>query len=110
VEEYWKATGSQEMDQGRFGLTQDPADLSVFKVPSLRNMAMPPPYCHDGSVATLEEAVQVTARVQLGRTLTDDEIKEMVASLHSLTGPLPSHFATAPVLPPSAVRSTETLK
>jgi len=34
VEEYWKATGSQEIDQGRFGLTKDPADLYVFNVPS----------------------------------------------------------------------------
>jgi cytochrome c peroxidase len=109
VEEYWKATGSQEIDQGRFGLTKDPADLYVFKVPSLRNVAMTPPYFHDGSVATLEEAVQVMARVQLGSMLTDDEICEIVAFLHSLTGPLPSNFATAPVLPPRAVRSGETL-
>jgi cytochrome c peroxidase len=107
VEEYWKATGSQEIDQGRFGLTKDPADLYVFKVPSLRNVAMTPPYFHDGSVATLEEAVKVMARVQLGRTLTDDETQEMVAFLRSLTGPLPSHFATVPVLPPGAVRHGE---
>jgi cytochrome c peroxidase len=49
------------------------------------------------------------ARVQLGRTLTDDEIHEIVAFLRSLTGPLPSHFATEPALPPGAVRSGETL-
>src|SRR5262249_7930753 len=109
VEEYWKATGSQEIDQGRFGLTKDPADLYVFKVPSLRNVAMTPPYFHDGSVATLDEAVKVMARVQLGSMLTDDEIREIVAFLPSLTGPLPSNFATAPVLPPRAVRSGETL-
>jgi cytochrome c peroxidase len=109
VEEYWKATGSQEIDQGRFGLTKDPADLYVFKVPSLRNVAMTPPYFHDGSVATLEEAVQVMARVQLGSGLTDDETHEIVAFLRSLTGPLPSNFATAPALPPGAVRSGETL-
>jgi cytochrome c peroxidase len=109
VEEYWKATGSQEIDQGRFGLTKDPADLYVFKVPSLRNVAMTPPYFHDGSVATLEEAVKVMARVQLGTTLTDDEINEIVAFLRSLTGPLPANFATAPVLPSRTVRSGETL-
>jgi cytochrome c peroxidase len=105
VEEYWKATGSQEIDQGRFGLTKDPADLYVFKVPSLRNVAMTPPYFHDGAVATLEEAVQVMARVQLGSALTADETREIVAFLHSLTGPLPPHFATAPTLPSGAVRS-----
>jgi len=30
VEAYCKATGSQEIDQGRFGLTKNPADLHVF--------------------------------------------------------------------------------
>ena len=49
------------------------------------------------------------ARVQLGNTLTDDETHEMVAFLRSLTGPLPSNFATEPALPPGAVRSGATL-
>jgi len=104
VEEYWKATGSQEIDKGRFGLTQDPADLYVFKVPSLRNVAMTPPYFHDGSVATLDEAVKVMGRVQLGVTLPDTEISEIVAFLGTLTGALPASFATAPTLPAAPVR------
>jgi cytochrome c peroxidase len=104
VEAYWKATGSQEIDKGRFGVTQDPADLYVFKVPSLRNVAMTPPYFHDGSVATLDEAVQVMGRVQLGVTLPDAEISEIVAFLGTLTGALPASFATAPTLPAAPVR------
>lgn len=104
VEEYWKATGSPEIDKGRFGLTKDPTDLYVFKVPSLRNVAMTPPYFHDGSVVTLEEAVKVMARVQLGIVLTEDETREIVAFLGSLTGPLPSNFATAVIVPPATVR------
>jgi cytochrome c peroxidase len=102
IEEYWKATGSQEIDKGRFGLTKDPADLYVFKVPSLRNVAMTPPYFHDGSVATLAEAVRVMGRVQLGVTLPDAEVSEIVAFLRTLTGPLPANFAEAPALPPAA--------
>jgi cytochrome c peroxidase len=104
VEEYWKATGSQEIDKGRFGFTQEPADLYVFKVPSLRNVAMTPPYFHDGSVATLDEAVKVMGRVQLGVTLPDTEIGEIVAFLGSLTGALPASFAAAPTLPAAPVR------
>lgn len=104
VEEYWKATGTREIDKGRFGFTKDPADLYVFKVPSLRNVAMTPPYFHDGSVATLDEAVNVMGRVQLGVTLPDTEIAEIVAFLDTLTGPLPASFATAPTLPPAAVK------
>jgi cytochrome c peroxidase len=104
VEEYWKATGSTAVDKGRFDVTHDPADLYVFKVPSLRNVAMTPPYFHDGSVATLPAAVRVMARVQLGKTLTEDEVKDIAAFLRTLTGPLPADFATTPVLPAGAAR------
>jgi len=103
VDEYWKATGSPEIDKGRFGFTKDPADLYVFKVPSLRNVAMTPPYFHDGSVATLDEAVKVMGRVQLGIRLPDAEIGEIVAFLGALTGTLPPNFVAAPTLP-SAVK------
>ena len=104
VEDYWKATGSTSIDKGRFDVTQTPADTYVFKVPTLRNVAMTPPYFHDGSVATLPTAVRVMARVQLGRTLTDGEIADIVAFLGSLTGQLPHDFVTAPVLPPAGTR------
>jgi cytochrome c peroxidase len=100
VEDYWKVTGSEPIDKGRADVTNDDADLYVFKVPSLRNAAMIPPYFHDGSVATLPEAVRVMARVQLGAELGDEEVGEIVAFLGSLTGPLPQDFATVPVLPP----------
>lgn len=98
-EEYWKATASPEVDKGRFEVTKDPADLYVFKVPSLRNVEMTPPYFHDGSVATLDGAVRVMGRVQLGASLPDTEIAEIVGFLRTLTGPLPAAFATAPALP-----------
>jgi cytochrome c peroxidase len=102
VEEYWKATGSKEIDKGRFDVTQDPADTYVFKVPSLRNVARTPPYFHDGSVATLSEAVRVMARVQLGKTLSQEQVDHLVAFLDSLTGKLPDAFVDVPVLPTSA--------
>ncbi len=82
-----------------------PTDLYVFRVPSLRNVAMTAPYFHDGSVATLREAVSVMARVQLGLKLSEDEVNDITSFLESLTGKLPSEFATAPVLPPAAVIS-----
>jgi cytochrome c peroxidase len=73
VEDYWTATGSRTIDKGRADLTKDPADLYVFRVPILRNVAMTAPYFHDGSVATLPDAVRVMARVQLGTKLSDLE-------------------------------------
>ena len=99
LEDYWKQTESTKIDEGRFDITRNDADKYVFKVPSLRNVAMTPPYFHDGSVASLPEAVRIMAKVQLGATLTAKEIEEIVAFLNSLTGTLPQNFATAPVLP-----------
>jgi cytochrome c peroxidase len=103
VEDYWKATGSDPVDQGRAEVTKDPADLYVFRVASLRNVAKTPPYFHDGSVTTLPEAVKVMARVQLGVTLSDADTGDIVAFLESLTGALPANFATAPTLPSGSV-------
>jgi cytochrome c peroxidase len=102
VEDYWRATGSDPIDKGRFDVTKDPDDLYVFRVASLRNVAMTPPYFHDGSVATLPEAVKVMARVQLGVTLNDIDTRDIIAFLESLTGELPANFATAPLLPSGA--------
>jgi cytochrome c peroxidase len=99
VEDYWKLTGSQEVDEGRALDTKKPEDKFVFKVPTLRNVAMTGPYFHDGSVASLEAAVRTMAKVQLGATLGDNEVRDIVAFLGSLTGALPENFATAPVLP-----------
>jgi cytochrome c peroxidase len=107
VEDYWTATGSPTIDRGRADVTKDPADLYVFRVPSLRNVAMTAPYFHDGSVATLPDAVRVMARVQLGKKLNDSEVNSIVAFLESLTGDLPPAFATAPVLPSAAVIATQ---
>lgn len=107
TEDYWKATNSATIDKGRFDVTQDPNDLYVFKVSSLRNVAMTPPYFHDGSVATLPEAVQIMARVQLGRMLPDAQVKEIITFLESLTGTLPADFERMPVLPSAGYRKRE---
>ena len=59
---------------------------SLWRVPSLRNIALTAPYFHNGSVETLNEAVRVMARVQLNRTLTDEQADNLVAFLETLTG------------------------
>ncbi len=104
VADYWKSTHSADVDKGRFNVTKDDADLYTFKVASLRNVAMTPPYFHDGSVGTLPEAVRVMATVQLGKDLSDDDVSHVVKFLGSLTGKLPEGFASAPVLPAAGFR------
>ena len=108
VEDYWTATGSQQPDKGRFDVTHDPQDTYVFKVPSLRNVAMTPPYFHDGSVRSLPEAVRIMAKVQLGRALSDQDTADIVAFLGSLTGKLPQRFVDAPILPASGFDVSQT--
>lgn len=86
-------------DRGRGEVTKLSSDEMVFKVPSLRNVAKTPPYFHDGSAATLEEAVRLMARHQVGEELSDDDVHAIVAWLSSLTGELPTDYIATPTLP-----------
>ena len=58
----------------------------VLRVPSLRNVATTPPYFHDGSAATLDEAVRKMGMAQLNSALTDEQVNAIVAYLRTLTG------------------------
>jgi cytochrome c peroxidase len=73
-------------DLGRFNVTGDPKDMYMFKVPSLRNVELTPPYFHDGSEPTLADAVRMMAKYQLGRDLTGREVDSIVEFLKTLTG------------------------
>lgn len=76
-------------DLGRFTVTGQAKDKHMFRIPSLRNIALTAPYMHNGRVPDLEEAVRVMAKTQLGKTLSDAEAKDLVAFLEGLTGRLP---------------------
>lgn len=93
VEDYRPHTGSDDRDSGLMEKTGDDGDRDVFRVQPLRNVAMTPPYFHDGSVERLEDAIAVMARVQLGRELPTDEVAKLAAFLETLTGEVPSHYA-----------------
>lgn len=92
VRDYFADRGTPltEADNGRYNHTHNEADRRFFKVPTLRNVALTAPYLHDGSRATLEDAVRVMGRYQLGRELTDEQVTRLVAFLNSLTGELPA--------------------
>lgn len=85
-------------DKGRFAVTRTASDEYKFKSPSLRNIALTPPYFHSGKVWSLEQAVGVMGSSQLGAELTDAESEAIVAFLHTLTGEQPE--VEYPVLPP----------
>ncbi|AWI82119.1 cytochrome B6 [Parazoarcus communis] len=77
---------STPADLGRFNVTGRQEDRYVFRVPSLRNVALTAPYFHDGSVEKLDDAVEIMARYQLGRTLSKEDRRLLVAFLHTLSG------------------------
>lgn len=73
-------------DNGRFKETSCERDRHRFKTPGLRNVALTWPYYHDGTRATLEEAVRDMGVYQSGVKLTDSQVADMVSFLNSLTG------------------------
>jgi len=85
--DYFKDRGNiTAADLGRFNVTHRESDKHVFKVPSLRNISQTYPYFHDGSAKSLEDAVAVMSKYQLGRQLSSDEIHSIVKFLKSLDG------------------------
>ena len=90
-------------DTGRFTVTNAEADKHLWKVPTLRNIAITAPYFHNGSAATLDEAVRVMAKIQLNQELTDGQVADIVAFLDALTGEFPQQ--PLPQLPPTPGRT-----
>ena len=75
-----------EADKGSFNVTGNPDNLHEFRVPSLRNVALTAPYFHDGSARTLEDAIAVMVKYQLGRPMPDADLQSIAAFLRTLTG------------------------
>ncbi len=90
-----------QSDLGRARVTKLDADRMQFKVPSLKNIAETGPYFHDGSAATLEDAIRMMGRHQVGMELTDDEVNAIATWMRALTGTIDPAYIAAPKLPPS---------
>ncbi len=73
-------------DYGLFNVTGEEKDRFVFRVPSLRNVAITAPYLHDGSEKSLKETIKLMAIYQLGTTLPDEHIDKLEIFLKTLTG------------------------
>lgn len=72
-------------DMGRYEVTGIESDKKVFKVPSLRNITQTGPYFHDGSVETLDEAIRLMAKHQLGRQVGKGFVRDVKLFFGSLT-------------------------
>jgi cytochrome c peroxidase len=94
-------TKGEISELGRFVVTGQMSDIGTFKTPSLRNIAVTGPYMHDGSLKTLEEVMELYNKGGeknpfLGSVrvlnLTDEEIRDVIEFLKSLTSPEYGHL------------------
>jgi len=53
------AADLSKKDEGRYKVTNNPADMGAFKTPTVRDAALRAPYMHDGSEKTLEDVVRL---------------------------------------------------
>jgi len=79
-------------DYGRSDITKNEQDKYVWRVPTLRNIALTAPYLHNGSAITLNEAIKVMAKTQSNKELSDEQINDIEAFLESLTGEFPQQM------------------
>lgn len=94
---YFEAQYHFKRDKGLAEVTGKAEDEHMWKVPTLRNVALTAPYFHNGSVKTLDDAVKLMAKLQLNKDLSNDEIGDIVAFLNALTGEFPKQ--SMPALP-----------
>ena len=87
LNDYFKKRGDiTDADFGRYNITGNLSDRHAFKVPSLRVAALTAPYLHDGSAATLRDAVDAMFEYQLGREAPDEDKEAIVAFIKTLAG------------------------
>ncbi|MDX8378457.1 MAG: cytochrome c peroxidase [Gallionella sp.] len=94
VDNYFEHRGHiQVVDYGRYNITKNEENRYEFRVPSLRNVALTAPYFHDASARTLEQAVSIMAKYQLGVDLLPNQVAKIVKFLNTLTGEIPKRQA-----------------
>lgn len=86
---YFEAQYDFKKDKGLAEVTGKEEDENFWKVPTLRNVALTAPYFHNGKVKTLDRAVKIMAKLQLGKDLSDEDVADIVAFLNALTGEFP---------------------
>ena len=81
-------------DKGRYEFSKNESEMYMWRVPPLRNIALSAPYFHNGSAATLEDAIKAMGKAQFGFDLSETQIRQIAAFLRSLTGDTPKILRT----------------
>ncbi|SHF78942.1 cytochrome c peroxidase [Flavobacterium fluvii] len=90
--DYANLTHSKKTDKGLYNVTKKEGDQFLFKTPSLRNSEKTYPYFHDGSVASLKEAIKIMGKLQLKKDISDADANDMEAFLKTLTADVDSKY------------------
>jgi cytochrome c peroxidase len=77
-------------DLGRYEFSKDPGEKYMWRVPTLRNIELTAPYFHNGSAATLHDAVKIMSKTQFAYPITEAQVDDIVAFLKTLTGETPA--------------------
>ena len=88
-------------DEGRSAVTKEDKDKMMFKVPVLREIEHTGPYFHDSSAKTLDDAVAMMGRHQLGKELSPEDRQSIIAWLETLSGKVPAEYVKEPEPYPS---------
>ena len=95
-DDYWKYTESKDVDLGLFDISKKESEKYIFKVPGLRNIVHTSPYFHDGSIKDLDTAVKIMGKLQRNVDLSEEEVKDIVAFLGSLSSDIPEDVKQSP--------------
>lgn len=85
-QDYFAARAVLPSDLGLYNVTKKEEDKFVFKVPSLRNIALTGPYLHDGSIQRLEDVIEIMGVYQVGQPIPKFQIPYLIKFLESLNG------------------------
>ena len=83
---------SKEERNAHYGRGKQEKDIYYdhrFKTPTLRNLTLTAPYFHDATQATIEDAVKAMMKYEIGKNISEDEVKLLVEFLETLTGEIP---------------------
>ena len=82
----YRNTGLTDGDNGRYAVTKKESDRHKVKTPTLRNVMLTYPYMHDGTVASVEDAIRIMHEFQIGKEINDVEVEKIVVFLRTLNG------------------------
>lgn len=87
LKDYFADRGNvTDADKGLYNFQKEDKNIGKFKVPTLRNVAITPPYFHDGTVTSLKDAAAHMLKYQSGVSLSEKDIDDIVKFLYTLTG------------------------